>query len=72
MAPRNHSDDVVHGEVCEVSLAKQTLHDLLRLFKESSLGESWPKARFRLAFVFCLPEFHVSDAPNEFVIDLAT
>ena len=39
--------DVVHGEVCEVSLTKQCLDELLRLSKGSSGVEAWSKARFR-------------------------
>ena len=64
-------DDVVHGKVCEVSLPKQRLDDLLRLSKDFSPVEAWSKARFRLVLVFCLLQSHVSNPLNEFLPDLA-
>ena len=60
--------------VCEVSFSsgvpKHRLSDLLRLSKASSLEETWPKARFRLVLVFCLPQYHVSHPVNELLMFL--
>ena len=48
-------DDVVNGEVCEVSLAKQRLDRLLRLSKESFHVVELPKARFRVVIPPTVP-----------------
>ena len=64
-------DDVVHGEVCEVSLPELRLGGLLRLSRASSLVKAMPKAKFRLVLVLCLPQSHVGPRINGLLIDLA-
>ena len=44
-------DDVLLGEVCQVSLPKQSLDDLLRLSMEFSPVEAWLKAWFFVLFL---------------------
>ena len=64
-------DGVVHSEVRQFSLTKQGLDDLLRLSKKSSPVEAWPKARFRVILVLCLPS-HLNNLLNELQTDHAT